>query len=60
MEPYKKYSRDEVGQLVARYYRSETDGAEVHALARGLQIKPIIDLPRCTAQNPANQKRPTR
>ena len=39
MEPYKKYSRDEVGQLVARYYRSETDGAEVHALARGLQIE---------------------
>ena len=37
METVKKYSRHEVGQLVARYYRGETDGSEVHALALGLQ-----------------------
>jgi hypothetical protein len=39
MEVVKKYSRQEVGQIVARYYRGETDGAEVHTLARGLQIE---------------------
>jgi hypothetical protein len=39
MEPVKKYSHDEVGQLVARYYRGETDGSEVHMLAKGLQIE---------------------
>ena len=51
MEKVTKYSSDEVGAAVARYYRGETNGDLLDLLAKGLQ-RENEGMDR-TAQNPS-------